>query len=97
MGLPLSPEEEKNPDKVKTKIFESILRPILEGAAAAGDLPEVPPSAGEVLERAHVLRAKEGSPKPVIARFYSRDIRGLIFKHRKQFAPPQGPLQVPSL
>jgi hypothetical protein len=87
MGLPLSPEEESNPDRVKTKIFENILRPILEGAAAAGDLPEVPPSAGAVLERAHVLRGKEGAPKPVIARFYSRDIRGLIFKHRKQFAP----------
>jgi hypothetical protein len=71
MGLPLSTEEEKNPDLVKTKIFENILRPILEGAAAVGDLPEVPPSTGAVLERAHVLRAKEGSPKPVIVRFYS--------------------------
>jgi uncharacterized protein (DUF3084 family) len=43
MGLPLSPEEESNPDRVKTKIFENILRPILEGAAAAGDLPRFPP------------------------------------------------------
>jgi hypothetical protein len=87
MGLPLTQDEEKDPDTVKKKVFENVLRPILNGATAAGDLHEVPPHANTVLERAHVLRAKEGTIKPVIARFYSRDLRALIFKHKKTSAP----------
>jgi hypothetical protein len=87
MGMPLTQDEERNPDSVKKKIFDNVLRPILEGATAAGDLHEVPPHANAVLERAHVLRAKEGTTKPVIARFFSRDLRALIFKHKKTFAP----------
>ncbi len=42
-----------------------------------------------------MLRAKEGAIKPVIARFYERDIRALIFRHKKAFAPKHvaGPLK----
>jgi hypothetical protein len=87
MGLPLSAEEERCPVTVKNKIYSNILLPIFEGAVAAGDLREVPPDANSVLERAHVLRAKEGTTKPVIARFYARDLRALVFKHKKAHAP----------
>jgi hypothetical protein len=95
LGLPLSPDEEKSPDIVKHKVFTNVILPILEGAAAAGDLREIPPNADRVLERAHVLRAKEGSTKPVIARFYARDIRSIVFKHKKAYAPKHtaGPLK----
>jgi hypothetical protein len=95
MGLPLSADEEKNPDSVKKKIYANVLLPILEGAVAAGDLREVPPNADSVLERAHVLRAKEGVAKPVIARFYERDLRALVFKHKRAHAPKHtsGPMK----
>jgi hypothetical protein len=61
MGLPLSPDEENSPDLIKKKIFSTVLQPILEGSVQAGDLSEIPPSANCILERAHVLRAKEGA------------------------------------
>lgn len=95
MGLPLTTDEERSPDLIKQKIYTSVLLPILQGASSAGDLREVPPDANRVLERAHVLRAKEGAIKPVIARFYERDIRALIFRHKKAFAPKHvaGPLK----
>jgi hypothetical protein len=95
VGLPLTPEEETSADAVKKKVFTNVLLPILEGAVAAGDLAEVPTTADRVLERAHVLRAKEGAVKPIIARFYSRDLRALIFRHKKAFAPKHatGPLK----
>ncbi len=38
---------------------------------------------------AHVLRAKEGAIKPIIAPFYAREIRQLVFKHKKAYAPKQ--------
>jgi hypothetical protein len=95
MGLPLSPDEESSPDLIKKKIFSAVLKPILDGAVQAGDLPEIPPSANSILERAHVLRAKEGSIKPIIALFYARDLRALVFKHKKTSAPKHssGPLK----
>jgi hypothetical protein len=95
VGLPLTPEEETSADAVKNKVLTNVLLPILEGAVAAGDLAEVPTSADHVLERAHVLRAKEGAVKPIIARFYSQDLRALIFRHKKAFAPKHatGPLK----
>ena len=45
------------------------------------------PGESEIIERAHVLPAKKDAPKPIIARFYSRDMRALIFKLKKEFAP----------
>jgi hypothetical protein len=95
VGLPLTPEEETSADAVKNKVLTNVLLPILEGAVAAGDLAEVPSTADRVLERAHVLRAKDGAVEPIIARFYSRDLRALIFCHKKAFAPKHatGPLK----
>ncbi len=95
MGLPLSPNEEKSPDLIKRIIYSTILKLILEGAVQASDLTEVPPCADSVLERSHVLRSKEGTIKPLIARFYALDTRALIFKHKKTSVPkhPSGLLK----
>jgi hypothetical protein len=38
MGLPLSPTEEKSSVLVRDKVYKSVILPILEGAAAEGDL-----------------------------------------------------------
>jgi hypothetical protein len=93
MGLPLTSTEEKSSVLVRDKVFKSVILPILEGAAAEGDLQQVPKRAEEVLEMAHPLRAKEGAIKPIIARFHARELRALVFRHKKEYAPkqPDGP------
>jgi hypothetical protein len=86
-GPPLSADEERSSKLVKKKLFESVLRPILEGAVAEGDLDSMPSLADSLLEMAHALPAKEGAVKPIIARFYAREMRGLVFRHKKAHAP----------
>ncbi len=72
---------------VKEELYNSLLKPILEGACEMGDIRDVP-TVDQVLEHAHVLPSKDRSkPKPVIARFYSREMRSLIFRHKRAFAP----------
>ena len=85
-NIPLSPAEEASPDAVIEKVYNLALRPILEGALRAGELSSVP-AADQVLEVAHVLPGKQGHPKPIIMRFYNRNLRNLIFKHKKESAP----------
>ncbi len=86
MGLPLSPTEEKSSALVRDN-FKSVILPILEGAVAEGDLQQVPKSADENLEVAHPLPVKEGAIKPIITRFYAREIRALVFRHKETYAP----------
>lgn len=95
MGLPLTSEEEKSSSSVKKKLFSSVIQPILAGAASEGDISEVPTDPDHIIEMAHTLRAKEGAIKPIIARFYARELRQLVFKHKKAFAPKHvsGPLR----
>jgi hypothetical protein len=87
MGLPLTADEERSSKLVKCKLFDTLLRPILEGAVREGDLDEVPLNAENLLEMAHALPAKEGAVKPIIARFHAREMRSLVFRHKKRFAP----------
>jgi hypothetical protein len=87
MGLPLTADEERSSKLVKRKLFDTLLRPILEGAVREGDLDEVPLNAENLLEMAHALPAKEGAVKPIIARFHAREMRSLVFRHKKRFAP----------
>jgi hypothetical protein len=87
LGLPLTATEEKSSTLVKEKLYKTVIFPILEGAVAEGDLREAPQSADSVLEMAHPLRAKEGAVKPIIARFYARELRALVFRHKKAYAP----------
>ncbi len=87
MGLPLSAAEEKSSSLVKEKVYNDVIRPILEGAVKEGDIQQVPSNASAVIEMAHPLRAKDGAIKPIIARFYSRETRSLVFRHKKSYAP----------
>ncbi len=90
-SIHLSEEEGANSRAVKERVFEAALKPILEGAFEMGDIVEVP-SASQALEYAHVLPSRDRSkPKTIIARFYSRELRGLVFKHKKSFAPREAP------
>ena len=88
-GLALTSEEEKCVETVKRKVYNCLLLPILNGAVNNGDLEEVP-TVDSLLENAHVLPSKDG-PKPVIARFFVRSMKGLMFRHRQEYAPKAEP------
>ena len=85
-GLAMTSEEEKDGNLVKRKVYDHLLLPILQGAVEQGDLTDVPP-VEKVLEAANMLPARDAKTKPVIARFFIRDIRSLVFRHKKDFAP----------
>ena len=92
-GLALTSEEELSLEKcvetVKRKVYNCLLLPILNGAVDNGDLEEVP-TVNSLLENTHLLPSKDG-PKPVIARFFVRSMKGLMFRHRQEYAPKAEP------
>ena len=85
-GLKIPADDESDSNMVKIHLYEQLLKPILEGAVSKNILPTLP-TACEILERAHILPAKDKATKSVIARFYCRDMRALIFRLKKEFAP----------
>jgi len=93
LNIPTTEAEEADPEAMISKVYTLALRPLLEGAVKTGRLKELP-SAEQVLEVAHVLPGKPGLPKPIIMRFYNRNVRNLCFQLKKEFAerePPRGP------
>jgi hypothetical protein len=88
VGLQIPTADETDNEAVKRHLYSKLLKPILTGAVQKGFLSTLP-SADEVLERAHILPSKKEGPKPVIARFFCREIRALIFKLKKEFAPKE--------
>ena len=85
-GLAISSEEEKDSFLVKQKVYDNLLLPILTAAVDNGDLHSVP-RVDDLLEAAHILPARDNKAKPVIARFFTRDMRSLVFRFKKEFAP----------
>ncbi len=88
-NVPLTTEEEANPAKVKQKVYDLALRPILTGALEKGIITSIP-DVDSLLEVAHVLPAKSGTAKPIITRFYNRNLRATCLRLRKEFAPRTG-------
>ena len=80
--------DENDSNKVKHHLYEKFLKPILAGAVQQMILPSLP-LCDEILERAHILPAKDNAVKSIIARFYCRDMRALCFMLRKEFAPKE--------
>jgi FtsZ-binding cell division protein ZapB len=86
LNIPLTPDEETDNDRVRDIVYNLALRPILEGAVAKNLLRKVP-TADQLLETAHVLPGKAGQPKPIIMRFYNRNVRDACFVMKKHYAP----------
>jgi hypothetical protein len=79
--------DDTDTDTVMKTIYQKALLPILEGALSSKLLKRIP-AYDELLETAHILPAKNNDrPKPIIARFYSRNMRAMIFRLKKEFAP----------
>lgn len=88
-NVPLTADEEADPTAVKNKVYKLALRPILAGAQERGLIPAIP-DADSLLEVAHILPAKAGTHKPIITRFYNRNLRSICLRLRKEFATRTG-------
>ena len=86
LNIPVLKDNESDTRHVMQAVYDHLIQPILEGARANGDIDNVP-DCDALLETAHILPGKGDGPKPVIARFYSRYWRNLVFRNRKDFAP----------
>ena len=87
-------EDETDPEKVMQHVYDRLLKPILEGAVKEGRMSTIPP-VDAILETAHVLPVIMDT-KPIIARFFTRNIRSLVFKLKKEFAPKEQAAGEPS-
>jgi len=88
MNLPIPSEVAEDNFAVMQIVYEKALLPILQGAVETGALHKIP-HYDEILETAHVLPAKAGSTPPIICRFYSRNVKSMIFRLKREFAPRQ--------
>jgi len=85
-NLQLPDSISQNPHKVRDFVYDTAIAPILRGAVELGDLPALP-SSSSIIELAHILPGPDSKPRPIIARFFNRLDRGLVFKHKRQYAP----------
>jgi hypothetical protein len=86
-GIPIPAAEQANPVLVMRHVYDKALLPILKGAQDRGLLTSIP-LCEQLLETAHILPgSNDDKPKPIIARFYSRNMRAMMFKLKKDFAP----------
>jgi len=87
MDLPIPPNQDAHNNTVVMQlVYNSLLLPIFQGAVDNGMMPNIP-TCDQVLEMAHILPCKPGSTPPIIARFFSRNIKALVFKLKRDFAP----------
>jgi hypothetical protein len=84
-NLPLEGIDERDPPAVIKRVYDSVFLPILQGAAAKQAISSVP-TCYEMIEMAHPLPGRNDKPKPIIVRFFNRNLKAVLFKHRKEFA-----------
>ena len=85
LNLPIPADDATQPERVMQHVYTKVLEPLLRGAVEKKLLREIPP-VERVLETAHILPAKSDSTNPIIARFYTRNIRAMMFRMKKEFA-----------
>ena len=86
LNVTVQKDRETDTRHVMQAVYDLVILPILEGAKSKGDILHVP-DCETLLETAHILPGSADGPKPVIARFYSRYWRNLVFRNRKEFSP----------
>lgn len=87
-------QNSSDPDVVMRLVFKQVLLPIFEGAVSRNQLREIP-SYDEILETAHILPSKPNQTPPIIARFYSRNVKSMVFRLKKEFGAKLPAPQVP--
>jgi hypothetical protein len=84
-NLSLDGTEERDPPTVIKKVYDNVFLPILKGAASKQAISSVP-SCYDMIEMAHPLPGRGDRPKPIIVRFFNRNLKSVLFKHRKEFS-----------
>jgi hypothetical protein len=84
-NLSLEGVDERDPPAIINKVYNTVFLPILQGAASKHVISTVP-SCFETIEMAHTLPGRGDKPKPIIVRFFNRNVKTLLFRHRKDFA-----------
>ena len=95
LNIPVHKDHETDTRRVMQSVYDNLIQPILEGARANGDIEHVP-NCEALLETAHILPGKGDGPKPVIARFFSRYWRNVVFRNRKDFSPREPSTAIPT-
>jgi hypothetical protein len=90
-GLPVTDEELAATDGGKTlanKVYDRILKPILNAAKAKNDIPSVPhcPNVIEEVYRAG-RPSKTGKPAPIVVKMVNRNLRLAVLKNKRTSIP----------
>jgi hypothetical protein len=85
-NIPLAQDDENDPKKVMEAVYSKLVLPILTGAHQQGAIDSIPTLQSSI-ETAHILPGKPNSPKPIIVRFYSRNLKQTLFRFKKEFSP----------
>jgi hypothetical protein len=86
LNLKIPANEATDPDKVMQHVFQRVLEPIFQGALSRKLISTIP-SPHAIMETAHILPAKQDAVNPVIVRFFTRNIRNMLFRLKREFAP----------
>jgi hypothetical protein len=86
LNLQIPADEATQPELVMGHVFSRVLEPIFKGALAKKMIPSIP-SPHSIIETAHILPAKKDAINPIIVRFYTRNIRNMLFRLKRDFAP----------
>ena len=84
LNIPVPKDREFDTRHVMQAVYDHLILPILEGAEGNGNIMQVP-DCETLLETAHILPGKGDGHKLVIARFYSRNWRNVVFRNRKEY------------
>jgi hypothetical protein len=71
--------DSSDPEKMVHHVFNRVLEIILQGALAKKLINSIP-SPHYIMETAHILPAKPDAINPLIVRFYTQNIRNMLFR-----------------
>ena len=85
-NVSLADLNENDPPAIIERVYNEALLPILRGAVTKQAISTVPPCY-DMIEMAHTIgKGNSDRPKPIIVRFFNRNIKSILFKFRKEFA-----------
>jgi len=83
-GLPLDADTLRDSFLTAKAVYQKVLTPILNQAVREGKLSKIPTDVHQIIEHCHVVPEKmKKDTVPILVRFQSRLILGLIFKYKK--------------